>query len=163
MLAIEERRNGADGNPKGTAKSMRYFPCHFIPKGNRSSEWTVKMNECQTWPWVSLPYCMMPSLTSSTFMYGTEKGSWGMPSLTLWPAELDKSKISNHFNTRLVSFLDNSKMTDVEVWSKRYWEKASNLACLQFGIKEGTVQSRRAREALRAYSERQILERQPGD
>lgn len=105
---------------------------------------------CQTGPWVSLPYCMMHSLTSSAFMTGTEKRSWGIPSLTLWPAGLDKSKISNHFNTRLVSFLDNSKLTVVEVWNKRYWVRASNLACLQFGIKEGTVQSQRAREALRA-------------
>jgi len=42
---------------------------------------------------VPLPYCMMPSIMSSTFMSNTEKGSCGMPSLKLWPVGLDKSKI----------------------------------------------------------------------
>lgn len=153
MSAIAERRNGADGNPKGTAKSMRYFPCYFIPKGNQSSEWTGTSRQAlsmSNWA-MSISAILHDALINFIRLHDRHwKCSWGIPSLTLWPAGLDKSKISNHFNTRLVSFLDNSKLTVVEVWNKRYWVRASNLACLQFGIKEGTVQSQRAREALRA-------------
>ena len=77
------------------------------------------------------PSCIMAAIISSTFMYCREKSSPAIPSLTLWPAGLDRSRMRF---PRLVAFEDDVETAHMEDREGRLSEGARHPACPNFQL-----------------------------
>ena len=73
----------------------------------------------------------MAAIILSTFMYCREKSSPAIPSLTLWPAGLDRSRMRF---PRLVALEDDVERVHMEDREGRLSEGAHHPACLNFQL-----------------------------
>ena len=77
------------------------------------------------------PSHIMAAIILSTFMYCREKSSPAIPSLTLWPVGLDRSRMRF---PRLVALEDDVERVHMEDKEGRLSEGAHHPACLNFQL-----------------------------